>query len=238
MRKRSFSMALSLGLMACSFGAMNARAGTVAVTQDAGTYSFTVTSEGAGKLQIAYSDVLLTSINGSPIAGGSIASTFATEAVTATVISAVTLPIVGTITSYSISQPVSGVETLGTGSGVSSSAVLYDTQITGLTYTGFLNLTGTVTLGSPPKALLQTTTTGSTVYDFSTFIPPASIALTFNKVGANFAALIADPPGHTITGTGGFTQLAVPEPSSMALLGIGMSCLFALRRYVKWNDVA
>ena len=78
---------------------------------------------------------------------------------------------------------------------------------------GFLNLNGSIT--SVSSALLETTATAPTIYDFSPFSSGGSIALTYNKVGADFADVIAH--GGTITGTGGFTEVAVPEPGSMAL---------------------
>ncbi len=63
------------------------------------------------------------------------------------------------------------------------------------------------------------------------------MALTFNQVNVDFAALIAG--GGTVTGTGGFSEAAsVPEPTSMALLGIGMTAVFAFRRYFKRNTIA
>ncbi len=59
------------------------------------------------------------------------------------------------------------------------------------------------------------------------------MSLTYNKVDADFATVIAN--GGTITGTGAFTEVGnvVPEPSSIALLGIGLSGVLAFRRYFK-----
>ena len=45
MSKRSFLLSLAAGFLACSFGAMNATAGTVEVFQDAGTFSFVLTGQ-------------------------------------------------------------------------------------------------------------------------------------------------------------------------------------------------
>jgi hypothetical protein len=234
MRKRSFLLSLAAGLLACSFGTMNAMAGSV-LNEDEGTYSFTITSEGGGKVSVAYSDVLLTTINEAPVPGGSIASTFDTANLTTNLTGAF-----GPFTTYSITEPNSAVKVFGTpGPSVISSVDLEDTQLTATAVVGFFNLNGTVVLGSPASEILQTTSTGTTEYDFSQFATPGDITLTYNKVGANFAALIAGPAGHSISGTGGFTELAiVPEPASMALLGIGMSCLFAFRRFVRSNYVA
>jgi hypothetical protein len=78
MRKRSFFLAVAVGLLACSVGPMDARAGTVMVNEDEGTLSVSMTSNGAGEVTTVYSNVLLTTINGALIPTGSIASTFDT----------------------------------------------------------------------------------------------------------------------------------------------------------------
>jgi hypothetical protein len=39
--------------------------------------------------------------------------------------------------------------------------------------------------------------------------------------------------GATATGNGAFSQQSIPEPASMALLGIGVSGLVAFRRFFR-----
>lgn len=230
MRRRSFLLALAAGLLACSFGSMNATAGTVPVFQDAGTYNFTLTSNGAGQVTISYSDVLLTQINGpvSPL----IASTLGTT--TLDVTNTVSAP---PLTSYTLSQPTAGSKTFGTG-GILTATLDY--KLTGgfAINPGFLNLVGSVT--SVPAPLLETTGTSPTIYDFSPFSTPGNVmTMSYTEAGANFAAVIAS--GGTISGTGGFSEIAataVPEPSSLALLGIGMTAFLAYRRVFKRSVVA
>jgi hypothetical protein len=224
MRQRSFLFALAAGLLACSFGPLSARAGTVLVTEDEGTFSFNMTSDGKGDVTFSYSNVLLTTINDSLISTGSIASTFDTA--TVQVLSTVSAP---PFTTYTMTETTPGQKIYGTGAGSIDSAIL-DNQVVNATAVnpGFLNLNGTIT--SVVSPLLETTATSPTVYSFADFASGNHITLTYNKVNADFASVIAN--GGTITGTGGFTAVAsVPEPASMALLGVGMTCLLAYRRY-------
>jgi len=226
MRKRSFLLAVAAGLLACSFGTMNAMAGTVNVYEDAGTFSFSLTSTGGGSFTIDYSNALLTTINNSAIPTGSIEATLPASA-PHQVTSAVTT---GIFTSYTITQPAPNLKEFGTGPGAIQTAILeYELSTGSAVNPGFLNLSGTIF--AVPSPFLQTTATGSTIYDFSAYANGATITRTYTSVGADFAAVIAN--GGTISGTGAFSDAVVPEPSSMALLGIGMSCLIAARRYFK-----
>jgi hypothetical protein len=74
-------------------------------------------------------------------------------------------------------------------------------------------------------------------YDFSAFangkgtMNVTLTATTFSGGVSSFAGLFATV-GASATGNGSFSQAAfVPEPSSMALLGIGLSGLLAFRRF-------
>ena len=227
MGKRSLLLALALGLLSCGYGARDAAAGTVMVSEDEGTFNFTLKADGKGTISITYTGVLLTTINNALIPTGPIASTInAAGNEDLSVTPTVSAP---PLTSYTLTEANPGNKSFGTGPDAISTATLQYLITTGFALPGFLNLNGSVTGVSSP--LLQTTATGTTIYDFSPFSNGGQITLTYNKVGANFANVIAH--GGTITGTGGFTQQAVPEPASMGMLCIGISGMLALRRYFK-----
>jgi hypothetical protein len=204
-------------------GATNAMAGTVAVSSDAGTFDFTLTSTGTGSITITDTFALLTSINGALPAGGPVAATLPN--VTATMALLVSAP---PLTSYSVSG--SSSKTYGDGTG-SNATLGYSLTSAVAINPSFLNVYGQVTGVS--STLLETTGTSPTIYDFSGYKGGASLTETYTSVGANFASVIAH--GGTISGTGAFTEVisSVPEPSSMALFGIGMTAVIAFRRFFK-----
>jgi len=227
MRKRSVLATLAAALLACSLGTTNAMAGTVSVRQDEGTFSFTMTVT-AGVIDITYSDVELTKINHLGIVGGPVATdlhTGSTEDVAVT--STVSAP---PLTSYTLSDQTPGIKTFGTGPGIVTAAQLQYQLFAGYAVNpGFLNLTGSVIKVISP--ILQTTGSPTTKYDFSPFNDGGIMSLTYNQAGVDFASIIAH--GGKVNGTGGFSELAVPEPTSFALLGIGMTAFLAFRRFSK-----
>jgi hypothetical protein len=210
---------------------MNAMAGTVSVSEDAGTFSFTLTASNHGTFTITYTDALLTTINNAPIPTGLIAAQLPASAennVTSTATA-------GIFTSYTLAQATPPQESFGVPPGSILTATLQYNLTSGFAVDpGFLGLTGKMT--GVPSTLLETSATAPTIYNFSPFTNGGAVTQTFTKTTANFASVIAN--GGTITGTGAFTdQAVVPEPTSVALLGIGVSCFFAFRRCFKSNVV-
>lgn len=231
MRIRLFSTALAAGLLSCSLGAKDAAAGTVMVTEDAGTFNFTLTANGSGNITVAYTGVNLTSVNYTDV-GPFLSQLHGTGSESVDVTSTVSNP---PLTTYTLSDEVPGVKTFGIGPGFTSSAALQYQITAGYAINpGFLNINGRIINVISPD--LQATGS-STIYDFAAFANGGTMALTYNSVGVDFASIIAN--GGTVTGTGGFTEIAsVPEPSSMALLGVGVTAMFAFRRYFKRASTA
>ena len=78
---------------------------------------------------------------------------------------------------------------------------------TGNALTGFLNLVGTLQVGANQTMEVGP---GTQEYNWSS-LNNGGIMLTYNQFAADFAGVIQN--GGTITGTGGFTELAVPVAS-------------------------
>lgn len=230
MRKRSFLLALAAGFLACSLGATNTVAGTVNVYQDAGTFNYTITASiatlapyaGDTELTFTYSNAQLSTINNVTVPN--ISSSFETAHLYVT-----GSTVIGPFTIYTLGEPGGATKTFGPPS-ATQQAVLENVVTAGSTTTGFLNVNGTITGVLSPD--LQLTPT-STVYNFSAYADPATIALSYQSNGFSYANMIKTGTG-SVSGTGAISEnVAVPEPSSMALLGVGLSCLIAARRYFK-----
>jgi hypothetical protein len=73
--------------------------------------------------------------------------------------------------------------------------------------------------------------------DFAKFATGGTINFTFTSSafggGATSFATLFSIKGATAVGTGSFSQAAVPEPTALALMGIGISGVFALRSFLK-----
>ncbi len=233
MSKRSFLLALAAGLLVCSQSATDAMAVTVLASEDEGTFNFTLTADGKGNIAIDYTGVMLTTINNVLIPTGPIAMQLhGTGGEDVIVTSTVSTP---PLTTYTLTDTVPGQKSFGIGPGAIDTATIEYRITSGQSITpSFLNLSGSVQSVIAP--LLETTATSPTIYDFSPFAAGGAMSLTYTKVGANFAGVIAD--GGVVTGTGGFTELAVPEPTSMVLLTVGLSWCLALRRYLKRSAAA
>jgi hypothetical protein len=97
---------------------------------------------------------------------------------------------------------------------------------------GFLNgHQAQLAAAGPPDSLVLTS--GLTM-----FAAPTSMAIGLSGVTPSLTTSGGSIGGFTAQNAGTFSATIVPEPASMALLGIGMSGLFALRRLFKRPAVA
>jgi len=119
----------------------------------------------------------------------------------------------------------SGVKTIGSGAAV---ATLDFTITSGVAFGSHLNVDGTIT------KLVTNLLPG---YDFSPLVGGA-ISLSFDKTGANFPSIVGHAGTSALASGSGIQESSVPEPTSLALLGIGMSGFFAFRRFFKRTFVA
>jgi PEP-CTERM motif len=116
-----------------------------------------------------------------------------------------------------------GVETIGTTSG--QQAVLDFSINSGLVFGNFFNMSGVVT------AVAENNLPG---YDFSNFSAPGSlISLSITKAGTNFSNIVNHAGTHAFGSGVALEQSAVPEPTSLSLLGIGLSGFLAYRGLFK-----
>jgi len=220
MTRRLF-LSFAAGLTAAVLFSAPTQAGTVVVLADSGGSSADLLgsiSPGGMITSDAYADTI-TSINSLSV---SIPLSFGITV----------LSTAGTITSFS------GEKVIGFGEG--NQAILDFSGTVGTASASFLTLTGTITTIVENDLILPAPNgpfPAGTFLDFSKLVGgPMTITLT-TTTGSLVGTL--NSSGSVIgAGFGLHQSSAVPEPASLALLGIGMTGFLAFRRYFKRNAVA
>jgi hypothetical protein len=162
------------------------------------------------------------------VAGTATGATITTDSYTNTNITSVNLLSVNLPLSMTITLTGSGTNITGSGSKTIDGTTLDFTVTDGFAIGSHLNLDGTITSisGSSPG------------YDFSGMVG-ADVSISLDKTGVNFGNIV----GHagtavTAAGLGVEEASVVPEPTSIALLGIGMTGFLTFRRLFKRLSVA
>jgi hypothetical protein len=224
MKKCLQMLTLTAGVLLWGFAATEAKAGSV--TADAGTFVWSLTSNGSGSAMLSFSAVTLTGV----VDGGVPTVVSIPGSMSSLAISYSELTGPPPTGSYTFTFAASGLKDFGaSGADVQ---MAYNTTLAGTNTIGNLGIIGTMPVSNP-------ITNNLPGHDFTPFSNGGFINLSLSDVGVDIGKAIVT--GGTITGTGGFTELsqfAVPEPASLALIGIGMTGLLAFRRFFKKTPVA
>jgi len=211
MKRRSLFSMIAAGLACAFMFAASAQAATIIVHDDSGGGTVDVLGTAAGA-DVNNFHSAITEINGS----------------------VVSIPLnLDTLHLFDSGGVITGTGTKTIGV-MGNEAVLTFAITSGTVMPHFVNLEGMITGVTPPG----TVTSGGNTYDFSQMFPGGVINITFTKTVNTDYTTVFNHPGHNALTSGLGLQQAVPEPTSMALLGIGMTGFLAFRRLCKRTSVA
>jgi hypothetical protein len=224
MKNRLRLLTLAAAVLIWGFGTMEARASTV-VSSDGGTFSWSLSSDGAGHLTLSFSHVELTTVNG-PQLLTPIASTMTTLNADYSLTGHFSSPYF-----YGFDLESFGLKRFGLVSGARAT-LGYETVSAGSAQLGSMSINALMPKGNPFADNLAG-------YTFSPFSNGGTMNISLSDSGVDLGAIIVS--GKMASGTGSFTEVAnasVPEPASLALLGIGMTGFLAFRRFIKRSKLA
>jgi len=225
MKRRTCFCAALLLAIACIASTKAAYAGTVVMTDSGNIGEFHVTNEGVNgfgvatvKFDIPNVSSQMNSVNGLFV-----------PPETTEVLGPVTMFVTPTASPgiYSLAlSPSTYDQTIGGTPGMQAElAFNMQTGIAPLLLPSYFNMSGAIT------SLLENSNPN---FDFINFMKGGENNITLTSTSgtgltgpvtwANFFST----PGATLTGNGSYSQAAVPEPSSMALTGVGILCLAAV----------